>query len=143
MNPHFIGELDLNPLKDGRNWRLTHAFGFWTPDTALITVPKWFVTDLASIPQLFWNILPPFGKYSQAAVVHDYLYRTHITTRRVADWTLLCGMRVCRVPRWQRVTIYCAVRLFGWLCWHDDGRRISAINPHHPAFGPKSDYRDT
>lgn len=39
-----------------------------------ITVPEGFVTDLASVPRPFWNILPPFGHYDRAAIIHDYLY---------------------------------------------------------------------
>jgi hypothetical protein len=41
-----------------------------------ITVPKGFVTDLASIPRLFWDLLPPDGPWVKAAVIHDYLYYT-------------------------------------------------------------------
>lgn len=130
MNAHFVGELELHPLPDGRNWQLAHPFGFWTPRAGLVPVPTGFKTDLASIPQLFWNILPPFGKYTEAAVIHDYLYRTHIGTRKVADQTLLAGMKVCHVPRWQRVVIYLAVRWFGGMAWRDDARHISARNPY-------------
>ena len=119
MKPHFIHQLDLTPQPDGRNWRLDHGFAFWTPLVGLVTVPAHFETDLASIPKLFWNILPPFGKYTEAAVIHDYLYRTHITSRSTADRTLLAGMEVCVVPRWQRVVIFCAVRLFGGFAWFD------------------------
>ena len=123
MKPHFINQPELTQCPDGRNFRLDHAFGFWSPRTGVVSVPSGFITDLASIPRLFWNILPPFGKYTEAAVIHDYLYRTHLTTRAVADRTLLEGMRLCRVSRWQRVVIYCAVRLFGGIPWNDDTRR--------------------
>src|SRR3954454_19309299 len=41
---------------------------------APVSVPKGFVTDLASIPQLFCSILPPTGRYSYPAIVHDFLY---------------------------------------------------------------------
>lgn len=32
-------------------------------------------TDFATIPRIFWAILPPDGAYSQAAVVHDKICR--------------------------------------------------------------------
>jgi len=32
-----------------------------------------FPTDLASVPRLFWALLPPSGVYERAAVVHDWL----------------------------------------------------------------------
>ena len=40
-----------------------------------VVVPKGFRTDLASSPRILWPILPPFGRWSAAAVLHDYLYR--------------------------------------------------------------------
>ena len=98
-------------------------------------MPTDFVTDLASIPKLFWNLLPPFGKYTEAAVLHDYLYRTHLVERVDADDILLEAMTLCRVPQWQRLLIYCAVRLFGGIAWRDDGRRI-----HHGARHVTTDH---
>lgn len=41
----------------------------------IIVVPAGFKTDFASIPWGFRNLFPPLGKYSRAAVVHDFLYR--------------------------------------------------------------------
>lgn len=32
-----------------------------------------FPTDLASVPRLFWALLPPSGVYEKAAVLHDFL----------------------------------------------------------------------
>lgn len=42
-----------------------------------ITVPKGFLTDLASIPKFLHGIFTPDGDYSAAAVVHDFLYQTN------------------------------------------------------------------
>lgn len=39
----------------------------------VLTVPKGFETDLASVPRAFWQFIPPFGGYEAAAVLHDYL----------------------------------------------------------------------
>lgn len=41
----------------------------------IIVVPAGFKTDFASIPWGFRNLFPPIGKYSRAAVIHDFLYR--------------------------------------------------------------------
>jgi hypothetical protein len=40
--------------------------------TDVITIPPDFPTDLASVPRLFWALLPPNGVYENAAVVHDW-----------------------------------------------------------------------
>lgn len=39
----------------------------------VITIPSDFDTDLASVPRIFWPLLPPSGAYERAAVLHDYL----------------------------------------------------------------------
>lgn len=83
----------------------------------IIIVPAGFVTDLASIPRLFWNILPPFGKYTEAAVVHDWVYRQHLFPRATCDAILLEAMQLCGVNWISRQLIYRNVRAFGWAAW--------------------------
>jgi len=119
---HFTNRLEISPRPDGETWELAHAFGFNGGYGRTIVVPPHFVTDLASIPRLFWNILPPFGKYTEAAVIHDWIYRTHMFTRPICDAILLQGMGICGVPVWQRWIIYLNVRVFGWFAWHDERR---------------------
>lgn len=134
MNPQFLNQLDLSPCPDGRTWRLDQDLVYRSPVAAeqtsapapasaaagLITVPAGFVTDLASIPQLFWNLLPPFGKYTEAAVVHDWLYRNHLYPRPVCDAILLEAMQLCGVNWFQRQLIYRNVRAFGWAAWNGE-----------------------
>ena len=78
-----------------------------------ITVPKGAKTDFASIPRIFWPILPPVGRYSRAAVVHDYLYRHGLFTRKDCDLVFLHAMGELNVAKWKRIIMYRAVRLFG------------------------------
>src|SRR5207247_1284886 len=72
-------------------YALTKSIG-WKPDGAVqlkpVEVPEGFVTDLASIPRVFYWALRPDGAYAHAAVVHDYLYWQQKTTRELADDTL-------------------------------------------------------
>jgi hypothetical protein len=119
----FLTHLLLEPLPDGRNWRVESPFTCLAAGHPPITVPTGFHTDLASVPRLFWNLLPPFGKYTEAAVLHDWLYRTRLVARAQADGLLLAAMIVCRVPLWQRLLIYLGVRCFGGFAWRDDQRR--------------------
>jgi hypothetical protein len=41
--------------------------------TDTIRIPSGFATDLASVPRIFWVLLPPDGTYERAAVLHDAL----------------------------------------------------------------------
>src|SRR5262245_38142541 len=67
-------------------WFLTAPIG-WRPNPGQerlsdpFTVPAGFVTDLASIPRIFWSALPRDGEYAYAAILHDYLYWTQVRDR--------------------------------------------------------------
>ncbi|EJI2433989.1 DUF1353 domain-containing protein, partial [Salmonella enterica] len=90
-------------------------FEFYLSDdnSDVIEVPAGFVTDLASVPRIFWTILPPDGKYAKAAIIHDYLYDNALRTKKEADLIFLDGMTVLGVPRLKRKVMYWAVRWFG------------------------------
>lgn len=83
----------------------------------VIEVPSGFKTDLASIPRLLWNILPPFGRYDAAAVIHDYLYATNGVTRGQADSVLREAMDSLDVNALVADVIYAGVRVGGWVPW--------------------------
>lgn len=38
----------------------------------VIVIPSDFQTDLATIPRIFWAVLPPNGVYERAATLHDF-----------------------------------------------------------------------
>ena len=38
----------------------------------VITIPSDFPTDLATVPRIFWALMPPTGAYERAAVLHDF-----------------------------------------------------------------------
>lgn len=92
-----------------------------------VHVPAGFVTDLASIPRIFWVWTPPFGRHALAAVVHDFLYTTHsINTptgrkhcsRALADDVFMEAMTVLEVRSSRASTLYAGVRVGGALSYH-------------------------
>lgn len=57
---------------DERTWRLRHALTYeGTTDT--IVVPAGYETDFASVPRCLQWLAPSTGKYTLAAILHDYL----------------------------------------------------------------------
>lgn len=78
-----------------------------------VTVPCGFETDLASVPRVFWAVYPPFGKYIEASVIHDYLYRQKFN-RKEADKLFRKIMKEDGVGFLTRNLFYFAVRFFGW-----------------------------
>ena len=85
-----------------------------TIDQQMIIVPKGFKTDLASIPRVFWNILPPQqANFIAPAVLHDYLYETKNMKRKKADDILYSALRESGAKFITASIIWLAVRLFG------------------------------
>ena len=103
---------------DGHWWELVEGFEYQDEDN-IIKVPQGFLTDFASIPRIFWSIVgSPSGKYGKAAVIHDWLYATHTTTRRKADKIFREAMKVLKVKWWKRRLIWIAIRAFGRKAWN-------------------------
>ena len=99
-------------IKPGQRWILhePRAYeGLWDH----FFVPDGFITDMASVPRLFWILIPPTGRYSKATVIHDWLYTSHQVSRKDADGIFRRILRESGVAKWRRFTMYWAVRLFG------------------------------
>ncbi len=125
----FTGELTITQLDvDYRTWRLEQPLVYELGDEGSgreIKVHRLFETDGASIPRLFQALLPTWGRYSRAAVIHDYLYNElrpgkdapHplATTRKAADAVFLEAMAVSGVGFLTRWAMWAAVRSFGFL----------------------------
>ena len=123
--PEFIGELDCSPYPDGKTWFLLNPYGYRCADGTLVQVPEAFQLDFASTPQIFWGIVPPWGTYGFAAVIHDWNYWTQTVTRERADAIFLEGMTLSGVSLIKRRAMYQAVRWFGQTAW-DDNQAVAA-----------------
>lgn len=114
----FKNLLEVSPFADGNNWFLTGDLYYEIGDTgAEVKVPKGFVTDFASIPRLFWTVLPKWGKHGAPAVVHDFLYWDQRCTRRQADAIMKIAMEESGVGPIRRWAIRSAVRMGGSFSW--------------------------
>jgi hypothetical protein len=108
-------KLILTP-KGFNSWELAEDF-IQNLDNETIKVPKSFKTNLASVPRLFWSIIPPFGKYSQASVIHDYLYFSKIYSKKESDKIFYKFMLQYGTYKWKAIVMYLAVKLFGSKAW--------------------------
>lgn len=93
-----------------------------------IVVPQGFRTDLASTPRTVWRMMPRWGPWSGAAIVHDFLYRTKPPgiDRWKADRILYELMKADGVVYGDARVIYRAVREFGQLAWDSWGEAANA-----------------
>ena len=103
------------------------SFTFSFPDKpdVSVTVPAGFQSDGASTPRIFWSIIPPWGIYGQAAVLHDYLCQTRSVVNdsgevlrvdyRTIDRAMYYAMKDLGTPIWKRALIYGAIRAYHFL----------------------------
>lgn len=89
----------------------------------IVEVPARFVTDLGSVPQIAWSLVPPIGKADGGYVLHDWLYQQGGVTRGEADAVLYEAMRVAGVSRVLAWTIWSGVRVGGWVGWREYRKR--------------------
>ena len=81
-------------------------------------IPKGFQTDFASVPKPLWAFFSPFGKYTQAAVLHDWLYKGNgVNSRKEADALFFeAGVSSCM----QKISMFIMwffVRLYAWFAY--------------------------
>lgn len=99
-----------------RYWLLTHDLVYTRPahdgrpekDYLAPSEP----TDLASVPQAFTWLIPKYGQYTKAVIIHDRLVRQSEPSRFESDEILRDGMRELGVPMLRRWLIWAAV---SWL----------------------------
>lgn len=87
-------------------------------DTHKVIVPAGFITDLATIPQIFQSIISKVGPYNGAAIVHDWGYCVQFLTRKEVDDLFLEIMEKSGVGSFKRYTMYYFMRILGGIAWN-------------------------
>ena len=111
-------KLILDPISNGKAILLEEYV--YEINGYLIRVPKSFITDGASVPKSLQWLYNPYGKYINAAVVHDYLYSCYNNTginRTLADKIFNFIMKEINIDSKIRRKFYIAVRCFGETSW--------------------------
>lgn len=133
----FLTRIDLSPYR--RNEWVVLKDIIWThPDFGTVTVPRGFITDLASTPQIMHGLpwFDPSGEGRWGALPHDYLYASHRLNwtdvenghvfghaeprswcDRVLRQALIDGGMSWRLAQ----AYYLGVRLGGWWPWDRRG----------------------
>jgi Protein of unknown function (DUF1353) len=113
----FDCELSIR-AKTATTWELTAPLT-WTGRLGdVFTVPVGYVTDFASVPRPLHWLISPYGAYTRAAVVHDYLITDRINhpdpalrvTSMDTDNIFRVIMADLGVPWAKRWTMWAAVR---------------------------------
>jgi hypothetical protein len=121
------GLIDFYELSDDPDeWLVIEPFIFWSARIQkFIIAPRWFTTDLASIPKPVRNIISVNGYHRHAAICHDVLYTLAdqgFCTKEEADLVFKDFMKLYRVPAWKQWSMYNAVKLGGRSSWEGKGK---------------------
>ena len=84
----------------------------------IVTVPKGFVCDLASIPWFTGFMLNALGRHQRAAVLHDWLYRNRARSKGYCDKQFNAAMKFDGVKLWRRAAIIAGLKIGGRISWH-------------------------
>lgn len=101
-----------------------------------LRVPKDFETDFASVPRFFWRIMPPWGPYGYAFVLHDWLYRKSSGfSKGVGDAIMYEALESLGAKWWERQAAYQAVSWFGHSSyqWKEEAAPDTAIAMLEPS----------
>ena len=121
----FLGLAQLERVENRPGyWRLTQALTYKTREGFKITVPKGFITDLASIPRPLRFFFRVNGRHIEAAILHDYLYYKKgfvpfmQLSRSECDDTFYFAMLDSDVPEWKAAIMWLGVRVGGFLFFY-------------------------
>ena len=99
---------------DDQDWEILRALPYHATSEDF-EVPVHERTDFASVPRVFVWFIPRYGRYTKAAILHDYLCGTAVPAGRVsrieADGIFRQAMRELGVPFLRRWIMWAAVRL--------------------------------
>lgn len=123
MRDIIFGDLVLRWVDSGI-WDVHDRFTVFV-DGKPIHVPAGFLTDLASIPRFLWVILPPMGRYTPAAVLHDYLYKVQPCSKEAADEIFRDAMLCLGIDAGTVKAMYKAVKDYGHSAWGEHSAGLS------------------
>lgn len=81
----------------------------------IFTIPAGFSTDFASVPRPFVWLLPKYGVYTRAAILHDYLVVERPVSPVEADRMFRDALKELGTPLIRRWMMWAGVRLGGRL----------------------------
>jgi hypothetical protein len=116
----FLSALEVENAtgQDDGKWRLTAPLVYQSDVAGMtFTVPAGMVTDFASVPRAPLAYMLFGDRASEASVIHDFLYGSHLVPRSVADAVLREASAVTGVSWFARNSMWLGVRLFGASHW--------------------------
>ena len=112
---------------DGTNWKLHEEFSYYLKDNEdeIITVPKGYITDFASVPKILRLVAKNHELFNKASILHDFLYETQEYSKEEADIIYKDAMEVFGVTEGRANLYYLVVKFFGHSSWEEYEDKLS------------------
>jgi hypothetical protein len=134
--PFIKGDLTVTRYSDDK-WKLASALTY-QGERDKFTVPAGYITDFATVPRIVVWLIPRFGRYTPAAILHDWLLtdgmETGLVSSRDIDGLFRRVMRELDVPFVLRWLMWTGVR-WGALFnserrqgWHRDAPMVLCVS---------------
>lgn len=104
--------------KSAKYWKLEKDVVVELSNKTVLTIPKGYVYDMATVPKWLWSFVRPFNDGLFGTLIHDYLYVNRIGTRRQADREYLFWNNLTNKNKFDNYIRYYTVRAFGWILWY-------------------------
>lgn len=105
----FIGGGPVVEEIDAQFWKVREPL-VYQGDVEEFVVPEGFRTDFASVPRALVWLIPRYGAYTRAAILHDFLVREERVSRADADGLFRRALREAGVSVPRRWMMWAAVR---------------------------------
>jgi hypothetical protein len=106
----FVGSGPVVEELDAQFWRVVEPLVYHGA-TEEFVIPAGFRTDFASVPRALVWLVPRYGVYTRAAILHDYLRSSNVVSTADADGIFRRCLREFRVSVPRRYMMWAAVRL--------------------------------
>lgn len=130
--PFVSGEVVVRQV-DARLWELRESVTYQGRDETFV-VPAGFHTDFASIPRLVVWLIPRYGIYTRAAILHDFLCTTKPVSRADADGMFRRALQELGVSVPKRWMMWAAVRAGSLMRGADRGQWLAFCVVAPPAL---------
>lgn len=119
------GLLDIYELSDNPDeWVVLDEYIFWSSRLqSIIIIPRWMVTDLASVPKGFRWLISVNERHRIPSLPHDFGYKFSDELKSSKeDWDNVFNdfMKVFGTSTWKRYLMYMAVKVGGKSSWEDN-----------------------
>uniref|UniRef100_UPI002454BD7F DUF1353 domain-containing protein n=1 Tax=Nocardia abscessus TaxID=120957 RepID=UPI002454BD7F len=105
----FVGGGPVVEELDAKFWRVTEPL-VYRGATEEFVVPAGFRTDFASVPRALVWLIPRYGNYTRAAILHDYLLSSNAVSVADADGIFRRSLHELGVSLPRRWMMWAAVR---------------------------------